>query len=259
MLRDVELKFLKLGVYTESMYFMCQPQPKQLTWTRYSGEARASSSWVEQLSQTQESNGLTTGVLGAPTLPGALAVSPDCDLILKKLEAGEEVLATLFTLTYHFGDIAYLTEDATRASTAPVPLLGLKEERGYPQLVRLKKTGVQPLKQDGLKPIKGISYEWAVSPIKRRGTAFFLDDKIRQRFTEVAKELGVEVELVSADKEQLPYKRTDRVSNRHYTVERFTYEVPSELDISALWQVMDEQFALLDRKRVDIKTLASNA
>ena len=258
MLRDVELKILKLGVYLEPVDFKLQSQSRALKWSRYSGEALSMSTWVQTLSSQTGAETLSEGILGAPSVPGALAVSPDKDLILTKLEAGDEVLATLFTLTYSFGDVGYLTENLGARPNLNAPRLGLTEQRGYPQLVRLKKVGTKPLKVDGMQPIKGITYEWAISPLKRKGKALFLDDKIKKRFIEVADTLGVSIELVSEKEQALPFKRTDRVSNRTYKVEHYTYDIPSELDITALWKVMDEQFAILDRKRVDLKTLATH-
>lgn len=255
MMRDVELKILKLGVYMNSADFQLQPNPDHLKWSRYSGQQVSESAWVQELSRTTGIESPKQGILGASTLPGALALSPDCDLILKKLDAGDEVLATLFTLTYHFGDIAYLSGQTDVRPASNVPLLGLTEMRGYPQLVRLKKTTTQPLKKEGMNPIKGIAYEWAVSPIRRTGKAVFIDEKIKNRFLEVADTLGVTIEFLSKENQPLPFKRTDRVSNRTYQVERYQYSVPSELDVSQLWKVMDEQFSVLDKKRVDLKTL----
>ena len=256
LLRDVELKILKLGIYVEPVDFKLQSSPSYLNWSRYSGEALAASSWVQELSQLTGAEKLQEGILGASSVPGALAVSPDKELILKKLEAGDEVLATLFTLTYHFGEVGYLAENLGACPNLNAPLLGLSEQRGYPQLVRLKKVGSKPLQSEGMTPIKGITYEWAVSPLKRKGKALFLDEKIKRRFVEVADQLGVSIELTAKEEQALPFKKTDRVSNRKYQIEHYTYEIPSELDVTALWKVMDEQFAALDRKRVDLKTLS---
>lgn len=257
MMRDVELKILKLGIYSEPVDFELQDNPIPLKWSRYSREALAASDWLQELSNGGAGVELMAqGIIGASTLPGALAVSPDKALILNKLEAGDEVLATLFTLTFSFGEVAYLTENLGARPNLKAPLLGLRAQRGYPQLVRLKKVGTQPLEQDGMSPIKGVHYEWAISPLKRKGKALFIDEKIKRRFLEVAASLGLEAELVAEENERLPFKRTDRVSNRTYKVEHYTYEIPSELDISPLWQVIDEQFAILDRKRVDLKTLS---
>ena len=255
MLRDIELKILKLGIYEGSVDFDLQPQSDTLKWSRYSTEA-LESTWIQNLSNATQPEVLTQGILGAPTLLSALAVSPDKDLILSKLEAGDEVLATLFTLTYPFGEVGYLIENLGMKPNMNAPLLGLRPERGYPQLVRLRKVGARPLESNGMLPIKGVTYEWAISPLKRKGQAFFLDEKLKKRFLDVADELGVKVELLAENQKPLPFKRTQRVSNRTYQVEYYTYEIPSELDISPLWKVIDEQLAVLDRKRVDLKSLA---
>lgn len=252
-MRDIDIKVLKIGIYLNPMDFEPTSFPSDWKWSRYLADRLAAVPWLQEVVELPSEASITEGVVGSRTLAGSLAVSPDKALILKKLEEGDEVLATLFTLTYPFESVGYFKQGLGQRPDLTTPLIGLDAKRGYPQLVRLKKVGNAPLEATGVKPIKGLSYEWSISPLKRTGTAYFLDEKLRRRFLEEAEKLGLEVEHVHQEERSLPFKRTDRVSNRKYLVDYYTYQIPAELDVAPLWRVIGEQVSELDRKRVNLK------
>lgn len=224
-MRDIELKVMALGVHQASKWFHPVSCPTGYQWTRYLQERLAQMPWVETFAEVTVKEEVPVGVLGAATLTGSLAVSADREAILAKLNAGEEVLATIFTLPYRLDDVRFVKNEKTQTPDLTQPMLGLIPQEGHPQLVRLCAVGAEASHSTGV--LKGLNFQWAVSPVDRKAVATFSNPAMRRRFIQTALPLGVYFEHVAL------------VPSSAETV--LHYRIPAEVNASALWEIIWEQ------------------